>query len=348
MPASTYTASRRNSLLLQNPQEHRILEDPVIYKSRSELWDSKAGSGVHCLKAADHRSSPYHGGVPAATALSLDSSAQLTKLELRESDRYRNRSSIFDEIIFSWKHIAEPDLIKATHEHPVNASYFITKHVGYHWINLLEIISFALAQCEYFADDNEARVDSHLSAHEWKRQLKKVTDTAKDFNYFRRQMVHFENVLNLNLERLGINLDQPADPKSLSLTLRDVQKDFLTIAPRLRSYRERVDNLSGIPDQLSSVHAAFKGIDDGALGLRLSIFAAIVFPITLVAAVLSMGDEFLPGKSKFWIFFAVSIPLSLLFGGFLRYGEPVINLFSRRDRPDRREQRVSEKRPHEL
>ncbi|KAH7159356.1 hypothetical protein DER46DRAFT_611594 [Fusarium sp. MPI-SDFR-AT-0072] len=170
-------------------------------------------------------------------------------------------------------------------------------------------------------------------------QLRRVTDTAKDINYFRRQMVHFENVLNLNLERLGINLAQPEDPKLLPITLHDVQKDFLTIAPRLRSYRERVDNLSGIPDQLSSLHAAFKGIDDGAFGLRLSIFAAIVFPITLVAAVLSMGDEFLPGKSKFWIFFATSIPLCSLFGGFLRYGEPLIELFSRRDRPDRREQR---------
>lgn len=174
----------------------------------------------------------------------------------------------------------------------------MTKYVGYHWINLLELISFALAQCEYFADDNEARVDSHLSAYEWKKQLRKVTDTAKDINYFRRQMVHFENVLNLNLERLGISLDHPEDPKSLPTTLRDVQKDFLTIARRLQSYRERIDNLSGIPDQLASIHAAFKGIDDGAFGLRLSIFAAIMFPITLVAAVLSMGGRFFAWKEQ--------------------------------------------------
>ena len=336
IPTDIRSASNRNSLLLQNPQEHLILRDPRTYRSRNELWNAKAGSG---LEAIPHRSSPYHGGVPTAAPLSLDSTTQLSKLEQRESHRYRNRSSVFDEILFSWTHIAEPDLITATNKHPVNATYFMTKHVGYHWINLLELVSFALAQCEYFADDNEATVDSHLSAYRWKRQLRKVTNTAKDINYFRRQMVHFENVLNLNLERLGINLDQLEDPKLLPTTLRDAQKDFLTIAPRLRSYRERVDNLSGIADQLSSVHAAFKGIDDGAFGLRLSIFAAIVFPITLVATVLSMGDEFLPGKSKFWIFFATSIPLSLLFGGFLHYGEPFFKPFSRRDRPDGRDQR---------
>ncbi|KAF2690605.1 hypothetical protein K458DRAFT_267811, partial [Lentithecium fluviatile CBS 122367] len=224
-------------------------------------------------------------------------------------------------VLFSWTNIADPGLIKSTHNNPVNVTYFMTKHAGYHWINLLEVISFTLAQCEYFADDNEARVDSHLSAEQWKTQLIKVTESAKDFNYFRRQMVHFENVLNLNLERLGINVNQPDDPSSLPTTLRDVQRDFLTIAPRLRSYRERTDNLSGIPDQLASIHAAFKGINDGALGLRLSIFAAIVFPITLVAAVLSMGDDFLPGKSKFWVFFATSIPLSLVSGGYLAFGE---------------------------
>jgi CorA-like Mg2+ transporter protein len=136
----------------------------------------------------------------------------------------------------------------------------------------------------------------------------------------RRQMNHFCVAIVLNLERLGIQLGCEKVDKGLPLALRGAQMDFLTINSRLHPLWNRVNALSAIANDLSNLRAAFKGAQNGELVLRLSLLASIVFPLTLVASMLSMGDYFTPGKKKFWIFWAGSIPAVVLFEIVLVYG----------------------------
>ena len=74
------------------------------------------------------------------------------------------------------------------------------------------------------------------------------------------------------------------------------------LASRLRPLRERANKLSSVANDIASLRAAFQAIEDSASGLSLSILATVIFPFTLVASMLSMGDHFGPGKSQFWIF----------------------------------------------
>ena len=133
-------------------------------------------------------------------------------------------------------------------------------------------------------------------------------------------MSHFQRAMTLNLERLGIQLGDEKVSSTFPVALEDAQKDFLALSRRLRPLGQRVDDLSNIASNVASLQAAFKGIRDSEQGLRLNIFAAAIFPLTLVAAMFSMGEDYLPGKDKFWIFWATSVPLAFVVGVLLTLG----------------------------
>jgi hypothetical protein len=98
-----------------------------------------------------------------------------------------------------------------------------------------------------------------------------------------------------NLERLGIQLGCGQVDPSFPLALRGAQKDFLTIHARMQPLRERAEALTAIANDLANLRAAFRGVHDSEFGLRLGLFAWIVFPLTLVAGIFSMNEHYLPG-----------------------------------------------------
>lgn len=199
---------------------------------------------------------------------------------------------------------------------PVNSTFYMLNFVAHHWAHQIDLIAYAVNHAEWFNDDHCAVFDSRPSLNEWKAELNKVSLATKDINYMRRQLSRFDRALTLNMERVGVKVHQDIN-EALPDALCDAQEDFLTIASRLGPLRERVDDLTSIANEVASLRAAFKSIQDGEQSLWLSIFAAGIFPLTLVASMLSMSDNYLPGHENFWVFWAASIPLALVIGLFM-------------------------------
>jgi Mg2+ and Co2+ transporter CorA len=225
-------------------------------------------------------------------------------------------------MIFYWTKIADQDQLQEVRQCSVNGAYYLLKFVAYNWMNQLELISHSLAQSEYFADDNPGTKPAQISTREWKEKFYKIVGITNHINYFRRQMIFFESAMTLNLERLGSFRDShEASDINSPRALTDAWTDFLYLAARLKPFCKRADNLSTVANDLASLWAGFKSIEDSEFGLTLSVLATIIFPFTLIAAMLSMGGDFSPGQSKFWIFFASSIPLSFVIGLYVKYRE---------------------------
>jgi hypothetical protein len=45
---------------------------------------------------------------------------------------------------------------------------------------------------------------------------------------------------------------------------------------------------------------------------RLTYIAIVFIPLSFIATLFSMGDDFLPGKTNFWLYWVTSIPITLL------------------------------------
>ena len=297
-----------------------ILQDPGKYKDRASLWNARIWDKEDYVKPTPHENWAYHDGCPTLAPLLFSQISAGAQDQMEKFQSQRDLASPLDELIFYWTKVASNGLINETYKESSNAAYYLLKHIAQHWTNQLELINCTVAKGEYFSDDYQARIDNRHSGSRWKADLIKISSITKDINYMRRQMNHFWRAMMLNLERLGIQLGCEKVDESLSLALRGAQKDFLTINSRLHPLRQRVETLAAMANDLANLRAAFKGIHDGEFGLRLSLFASVVFPLTLVASMLSMGDDFSPGKDKFWIFWASSIPFVAGFAILLIYG----------------------------
>jgi uncharacterized membrane protein len=137
--------------------------------------------------------------------------------------------------------------------------------------------------------------------------------------------------MSLNFERLGIvsnsHYTQSIDPNAqVPAAIKGAQKGFLAIQTMLLPLCRRVNGLNGLANQLANLHTAFKSIKGREIGLRLSLFAVIVFPMTLVTGMLAMADDFGPGKRRFWVYWAVVAPLVFVLSVLLMWRHPWVFL----------------------
>jgi hypothetical protein len=247
----------------------------------------------------------------------------------------RNKGSLLDEIVLHWTRLADNELIHSARAHSANSAHYLLKALGVYWGHQLDLVQAAAAQSEYFKDDFQAGGTLPSSTREWRTKLSDLGKVMDCMHPFRVQMYHFEGQMALNLERLGMchsgmtstsfhGSDEPILPKSI----RAAQRDFAHLHGRLKPYVERAVNLIRIANELASLHASLKSVQDSELGLALSILASIVFPATLVASIFSMGGDFLPGQSMFWVFWATTLPLTSILAAILVFGRDLQSILA--------------------
>jgi Mg2+ and Co2+ transporter CorA len=305
-------------------EECLILKAPTKYDDRAHLWKAQewGTDQPYKLESTLHKSWAYHSGCSTLAPLMFSQvgiGAQETNLQIFKEKR--NLSSALDEMVFCWTKLATPELITHTNQFSSNAAYYLLKHIAQHWINQLELMNTTIAKAEWFSDDYQARIDDNLSRQKWKTDLIDINEIAKDINYMRRHLNHFWRAMILNLERLGVQLGCEGVDENASLAIRDAQKDFLTLHTRMQPMRDRAEALNSVSNDLANLRAAFRGVHDGEFGLRLSLFASIVFPLTLVATIFSMGDSYLPGAAEFWKLWAIGPPFCVCVALALVYGK---------------------------
>ena len=89
-------------------------------------------------------------------------------------------------------------------------------------------------------------------------------------------------------------------------------KDFIFIHARLGNCKQKVESLATVVTGLLSVHQGELSANEARLVSRITILALIFIPLSFSASIFSMGGDFQPGGSRFWVYFAVSIPMLLL------------------------------------
>jgi Mg2+ and Co2+ transporter CorA len=309
------------------PSELKTLDDCLIlqaekpFKSRSALWRAQDWGATHPLQGKSHRSWPYHNGCSTLAPLIFSEVGMGAKeANVGIFQRRRNLTSAMDEMVFYWTKLATPELIQETKKKSSNSAFYLLKHVAQHWVNQLELMNTTIARAEWFSDDYQAQIDDNLSRQKWKNDLLKINEIAKDINYMRRHLNHFWRAMYLNLERLGVQLGSESVDRDASLALQGAQKDFLTIHTRMQPLRDRAEALNSVSNDLANLRAAFRGVSDGEFSLRLSLFASVVFPLTLLAGIFSMGDDFRPGKPQFYKLWAIGVPVCLVVALGLVYG----------------------------
>lgn len=114
-----------------------------------------------------------------------------------------------------------------------------------------------------------------------------------------------------NMRALGIDVD---DPRSSGLVGKREAQMWRYIRSSCIDLQDMFQQLSNSYTQVVALREA-QASNLQAKSVRwLTVLGTFFVPLSVVAGVMSMGGEFLPGERKFWVYFAVIVPVLLVIG----------------------------------
>ncbi|KAJ5126363.1 hypothetical protein N7448_005668 [Penicillium atrosanguineum] len=245
-------------------------------------------------------SKPYHAGY-----------SDLRPWESNRTVSAPSRQSMFDDVIFYWLR-ADGREIDAVFDSCVNTTLFVHQIVACHWYKLLDLQFKPLSTVDITSKTKRrGSPEKSVSTAEWREELKYYNERLSLLGILQRRLMWYKQEMILNLERLGFAPHGAGDDTSIVTpsSLRIAGQDLQATLYELDRCESRVDNLVGVVTDSINLSSALRSLHDARFGLQLSIFGAVFFPITLVAAIFSMGGDYSPGSKHFWVPWVIPVPL---------------------------------------
>lgn len=117
-----------------------------------------------------------------------------------------------------------------------------------------------------------------------------------------------------NMRALGIDVD---DPSSYGFVGKREAQMWRFLRSTCLDLQDMFQQLTNSYTQVIALREA-QASNAQASSIRwLTVLGTLFVPISIVAGIMSMGGELLPGEKKFWVFFAVVCPVLLVIGAVL-------------------------------
>lgn len=168
----------------------------------------------------------------------------------------------------------------------------------------MEYIQAVLSELEAKLWHVECMIAPGLKDAEKNQYMRDFSAALNEVNTMRRRLNWYASEMKLNCEAL----------RSPNFALDDIQRDrdFVAIYNRLVSYQNWADRLMSVITTHVSLMETEKSISDSKSLARLTVLGFFFVPASFVATFFSMGGKFSVGQPKFWIYFAVAIPVTFI------------------------------------
>jgi hypothetical protein len=113
----------------------------------------------------------------------------------------------------------------------------------------------------------------------------------------------------MNMRRLGID---PDNPGSHGMVDEKEASEWRYIYNTLQEYNDSFASMTNYYTQIMGVRESQRSNLQARYAGQLTVLGTLFVPVSIITGILSMGGEFLPGERRFWVFFAIVIPILLV------------------------------------
>ncbi|KAF2113592.1 hypothetical protein BDV96DRAFT_114662 [Lophiotrema nucula] len=303
-----------------------ILVDPVMSdRFTIKKWNDTNWRPVSCsntpyldgyldFSAWPPSSPPYPPLSPTQTLVHASSFPSGPGLE--------HHHSMLADIAHYWR-LASPTDLDNAFQSPTYTPLFAYRIIASHWNLQLEYLVSVVSDLEKGLLKFE-QMDAHPRAEMIDAEVRGLRVLLSDVNAWRRRVYFYLEQMVWNTEVLGLPLphisssQERSDRKADTRALGDEKMtsaaalcatDFHQTHTHLLLTRDRIQSLLPVVMGAFSLLEAQHSVLKADLTIRLSGVALVFVPLSFTASLLSMSDEFIPGKRLFWVFFAVSVPI---------------------------------------
>jgi len=227
---------------------------------------------------------------------------------------------MFDDVIFyCTKRLPHEDRLVNS---PADATLYIKQIALAHWMNTLEYIQRSVSKLEHHLEAKRAqRVEAKLGNH---TSTMVESDEGVDIEKL-GDIEHLLNILGV-VYRLKRECSQLCDWMDTNLfylsnsrkktgerlgTDSEGGRDWVYVHDKLIMWTFRSRDLVSSAIGWMSLVESRTSVEESQNTRILTILGISFLPLSLPASILSMGGDFLPGRSKFWIYIVISLVLLL-------------------------------------
>lgn len=286
--------------------------DNIVFCQR---YKDEHGQRQQYTEHIEAKSNPYQRGYRDFASWPSLSSLPLTPEQIHGP----RRTSLLDDICHYWQHVASPDQIVSSISSPFHSAQFQLHIVAAIWMNTLEHIHALLSEQETTLREIEWMISPNLSDEAKERYMREFSVTLNEVNTLRRRLGWYVPEMEANLFALGISPSTNIPSRFESLGAESSighEQNFLTIYNKLGTYLRWSETLLSVITTHINLMETEKTISDSKSLSRLTILGFVFVPVSFVCSFFSMGGDFAVGQDRFWIYFAVVVPLTLLILGF--------------------------------
>jgi len=182
---------------------------------------------------------------------------------------------------------------------PIKSATYAKKIAAANWINSMEYLQSSIARFENDVDQR-AGPKQHTDIETW------LSDRVFWAYELKRKSLQLCDDIVQNFTELGILTEDGQKDK------RPEIEDWIYIQKRLESWTKRAKDLVHAVSDILSLTEAKKSLQEARSAGILQYLGTFYLPFSLVAAIVSMSNNFGPNQPRFWVYFAISVPLTVL------------------------------------
>ncbi|KAK4652666.1 hypothetical protein QC762_501220 [Podospora pseudocomata] len=233
-----------------------------------------------------HPSMMLHGGLEE-----FEQSTSFASFGSTTSDRLPDKKSMLSNLLRYFRHqppgfmIAEPSIL--------SLGYYSIRMVLAEWILYTLLMSRYLKYYEYTLHDIENRLhDSDII----------------DLQRWRRRSMQSRHKLIILSEFIDYWLQQESNKQPWDFILKDIKH----VSSQLEHYSRSLEHMVPVATSMVQLLDSRRSIQEAANVSRLTFIALVFAPLSWVASLFSMSEDYSPGHKSFWVYFATALPVMIL------------------------------------
>lgn len=267
----------------------------ILVKKIKSIWiclilvDPPVNMVLETLRLGGRKSYPsmmLHGGFEE-----FEQPTSFASFGSTTSDRLPDKKSMLSNLLRYFRHqppgfmIAEPSIL--------SLGYYPIRMVLAEWILYTLLTSRYLKYYEYTLHDIENRLhDSDII----------------DLQRWRRRSMQSRHKLILLSEFIDYWLQQESNKQPWDFILKDIKH----VSSQLELYSRSLEHMVPVATSMVQLLDSRRSIQEAANVSRLTFIALVFVPLSWVASLFSMSEDYSPGHKSFWVYFATALPVMIL------------------------------------
>jgi Mg2+ and Co2+ transporter CorA len=212
------------------------------------------------------------------------------------SQNDRSRGGMMHELVDYWER-STPASFDAKDPTIESLAYYPLKIVAAEWVKYVAVMQYCIKQYEYQGDllPNLDRFNMDL----------------RELQGWRRRSMNSQQKINSVIRQLR-NRERESPFLITQSNLRYLIEDFEVISSNIENAGRRLENMLPVVMSLVQVIDARHALAETANISRLTVLALVFVPLSYVSSLFSMNPDNMPGSPRFWIYFAVAVPVTIL------------------------------------